>query len=137
MFRQAALNAGVEIAPGTLGPLCDPRHPLFKDFPTEFHGNWQWWHLLKNGRPLILDDTPPGYRPILQMVDNFARNHRLGLICEARVGKGKLLICSIDLPSLREHPEARQLSAGLQRYAASRDFKPSQELEPGLIQTIV
>ena len=137
MFRRAALSAGVEVAPGTLGPLCDPQHPIFRDFPTEFHGNWQWWHLLKNGRPLILDDTPVSYRPTLQMIDNFARNHRLGLICEAKVGKGKLLICSIDLPALQEHPEARQLLACLQRYAASRDFSPKQELDPRLIQAIV
>ena len=137
MFRRAALNAGIEVAAGTLGPLCDPEHPLFRDFPTESHGNWQWWHLLKGGRALILDDTPVGYRPIVQMVDNFARNHKLGLICEARVGKGRLLVCSIDLPALQEHPEARQLLASIQRYMTSRAFRPSQELEPRLIRSIL
>jgi len=137
MFRRAALSAGVDVAPGTLGPLCDPKHPLFHDFPTESHGNWQWWHLLKNGRPLILDDTPVDYRPILQMIDNFARNHKLGLICEARVGKGKLLVCSIDLPALQEHPEARQLLASIHRYMGSNAFNPSHELEIGLIRSIV
>ena len=137
MFRRAALNAGIEVAAGTLGPLCNPKHPIFQDFPTESHGNWQWWHLLKNGRPLILDDTPVGYRPVVQMIDNFARNHKLGLICEAKVGKGRLLICSIDLPTLQEHPEARQLLASIQRYMASTDFNPSQELEASLVQSIV
>jgi len=73
----------------------------------------------------------------VQMVDNFARNHKLGLICEARVGKGRLLVCSIDLPALQEHPEARQLLASIQRYMTSRAFHPSQELEPRLIRSIL
>ena len=137
MFRTAALTAGVEVAPGTLGFLCDPGHPLFKDFPTDFHGDWQWWHLLKHGRPLILDSTPTGYRPILQMIDNFARNHKLGLICEAKVGKGKLLICSIDLPALQQHPEARQLLYCLQDYVMSSAFSPTIELSPRTISAIV
>ena len=29
--------------PHTLGILCDPENPLFSDFPTEYHSNWQWW----------------------------------------------------------------------------------------------
>src|SRR5205823_4549991 len=27
--------------PHTLGILCDPVHPVFRDFPTEYHSNWQ------------------------------------------------------------------------------------------------
>ena len=66
-------------------------------------------------------------------VDGFDRNHKLGLICEAKVGRGRLLICSIDLPGLQEHPEARQLMASLTRYAASGAFKPSAELDAEVI----
>ena len=46
--------------PGTLGILCDPNHPALARFPTEFHTNWQWWHLVKNSRPIVLDDTEKG-----------------------------------------------------------------------------
>ena len=137
MFRTAALQAGVEVAPGTLGCLCDPEHPLFEGFPTDSHGDWQWWHLLKHSRPLILDSTTKEYRPILQMIDNFARNHKLGLICEAKVGKGKLLICSIDLLSLQQHPEAKQLLYCLQDYMGSSAFKPAFGLSPQTIGAIV
>ena len=28
---------------------------------------------------MILDDTPAEFRPIVQVIDNFARNHKLGL----------------------------------------------------------
>ena len=79
--------------------LCDPKHPLFAQFPTEFYSNWQWYDLIQNSRSLILDDTPADFRPLVQVIDNFARNHKLGSVFEARVGKGKLLVCAIDLTS--------------------------------------
>jgi len=123
--------------PGVQGILCDPKHPLFEAFPTEFHGNWQWWQLVKHCQPMILDDTPHAYRPVLQMIDGFDRNHKLGLICEARVGKGKLLICSIDLPGLQAHPEARQLLASILGYMKSKAFDPAHELDPKVVRGIV
>jgi hypothetical protein len=123
--------------PGTQGILCDPEHPLFQDFPTEFHGNWQWWQLVKHCDPMVLDATLPSFRPLLQVIDGFDRNHKLGLILEAKVGKGRLLICSIDLPGLQEHPEARQLLASLYRYVNSPDFRPVHELSVQTIRQMV
>ena len=123
--------------PGVQGLLLDPDHPLFADFPTEFHSNWQWWQMVKHSQLLILDETPHTYRPIVQMIDGFDRNHKLGLVCEAKVGRGSLLICGIDLPGLQAHPEARQLLAGLRRYVSGKDFKPEHELDEELIRRIV
>ncbi|MHC4442427.1 MAG: sugar-binding domain-containing protein [Planctomycetota bacterium] len=119
--------------PGTLGILCDPRHPALKHFPTEFHSNWQWWHLVKTARPIILDNTPPDYRPIVQVIDNFERNHKMGIIFEAKVGKGKLLICSSDLLGLKDRPEARQMLHSLLAYMASSSFKPATEIDLGFV----
>lgn len=62
MFARAARQRGIEPAPGTLGFLCDPAHPALEHFPTEFHSDWQWWRLVKNARPIILDETPPDYQ---------------------------------------------------------------------------
>ncbi len=53
---------GVE-TPGTQGILCYPEHPMFRDVPTEFHGNWQWWQLVKHCDPMILNATPPQFPP--------------------------------------------------------------------------
>jgi hypothetical protein len=138
MFRLGGRTApdGGEV-PGTQGILCDPGHPLFRDFPTEFHTNWQWWQLVKHSAPLILDGTDKAFRPIVQVIDGIDRNHKLGLILEAKVGRGRLLICSIDLPGLQEHPEARQLLAAIQAYMASRHFAPQHELSVRAIRDIV
>ncbi|MCK4830539.1 beta-galactosidase, partial [bacterium] len=137
MFRRAAEKQGIEPAPGTLGILCDPETPALADFPTEFHSNWQWWHLVKNSRPLILDDTPLGYRPIVQVIDNFERNHKLGLLFEANVGEGKLLVCTIDLLGNLDKPEAKQLLYSLQNYAGSSKFTPGSELSIELLKSLL
>jgi hypothetical protein len=114
--------------PNTMGLLCDPAHPLFAQFPTDFHSDWQWYELMQHSRLFILDDTPPAYRPVLQVIDNFARNHKLGVVFEGRVGPGQLLACGFDLPAMTKEPAARQLLASLYTYASSAAFKPDQEL---------
>jgi len=120
--------------PNTMGILCDPRHPALAQFPTEFHSNWQWWELIQNSRTLILDDAPADFRPIVQVIDNFARNHELGNLLEARVGEGRLLLCTMDLPGIQaKQPAARQLLRSLYAYAASGAFRPRGRLDSSLI----
>ena len=90
--------------PNTMGILCDPKHPALADFPTEFYSNWQWYNLLDHSRSFILDDTSADFRPVVMVIDNFARNHKLGAIFEARVGKGRLLVCASDGKATRHLP---------------------------------
>lgn len=115
--------------PGTMGILCDPRHPALAEFPTEMYTNWQWYDLLCNSNSIILDDAPPTFRPVVQVIDNFTRNHKLGNLFEARVGPGKLMVCSIDLwTNLEQRPAARQLLRSILDYMASAAFQPTAEL---------
>jgi hypothetical protein len=108
--------------------LTDPKLPLFIDFPTEFHTNWQWWSIVKHSRPFILDNAPGDYHPLVQVIDNVERNHKLGLIFEFAVGKGKLLVCMSDLKSIQNKPEGRQLYNSILRYMSSEKFNPSQNI---------
>ena len=125
------------VAPGTLGILCDPNHPAFAGFPTEFHTNWQWFHLLRNSRSMIIDAMPTGYKPLVQVIDNCERAHKLAAIFEAKVGPGKLLVCSIDLPTLQAKPEARQLLHSLLQYMNSEQFAPAVAVDDAVIQRIL
>jgi hypothetical protein len=116
--------------PGTLGILCDPKHPALAGFPTEEHSNYQWWDMTQNSRAFILDDTPSMFRPIVQVIDDYHRNHKLGAIFEARVGDTKLLVCGFDLETDLDHRlAARQLRASLLAYMNSRDFNPTVALD--------
>ncbi|MGV3507865.1 MAG: sugar-binding domain-containing protein, partial [Sphingobacteriaceae bacterium] len=74
VFKGAATNMTRPVSAGTLGILTNPKHPIFNDFPTDFHTNWQWWSITKNARPFILDNTESGYHPIVQVIDNIDRN---------------------------------------------------------------
>jgi hypothetical protein len=137
MFGIAARKRGIKPPPGTLGLLCDTNAPALAAFPTEFHSNWQWWHLVKNARPIILDETPDSYCPTVQMIDNFVTNHKLGLIFETKVGKGAMLICAIDLSGHQDKPEARQLLHSLLRYIGSQQFAPEAEIDTALLKKLL
>ncbi len=140
MFRGLAFQYGdpeTDIPVGTMGLLMDPEHALFRSFPTEFHSNWQWWPIVKASRPIILDPTPSEYRPIVQTIDNINRNYKLGTVFEYRVGDGRLLIASIDLPAIQEYPEARQFYASLLRYAASDEFLPTSAATPEFLRDLL
>jgi hypothetical protein len=137
MFARAATQRKIKTPPGTQGFLCNPAHPALAEFPTEFHSNWQWWRMVKHARPIILDEAPADYRPIVHVIDNFARNHKLGLLFETRVGPGRLLICASDLPKLQDHPEARQLLHSLLRYMGTPAFAPKAELNAMVLRKLL
>jgi hypothetical protein len=116
--------------PGTMGILCDPKHPALAEFPTAAHSDWQWDDILQRSRTMILDDTPPDFRPIVQVIDNFSRNHRLGCLFEARVGTGKLMACSLKLSEdIGNRPAARQLAESIYHYMGSDRFQPRADLD--------
>jgi hypothetical protein len=125
-------------APHTLGVLVDPAHPAFAAFPTEGHSNWQWWYLVSRAGAMILDGLPQELRPSVQVIDDWFTNRRLGLVFEARVGPGRLLVTSIDLArDLDANLVARQLRHSLLRYAASDRFAPKVELSPDAVRSLM
>ncbi len=136
MFNRMAVERGSQPVPGTVGFFCDPNHALWRGFPTEFHSDWQWFNLIQHSRAMILDDTPADYRPLLQNIDTFERCHKLGTILEAKVGQGHLLICTIDLMDLMDHPEARQLYTSILHYMNSDVFAPQTSFDKALLASL-
>lgn len=128
MFRTICENNKKEVSPGTLGLLVNAAHPLLRNFPTDTHTDWQWRDMAFEGTPFILDSAPKGYRPIVQVIDNTERNHRLGLVFEFCVGKGRLLVCMADMNHLTAHPESRRFHLSLLEYMQSADFQPTVTL---------
>ena len=127
MFKTISENNKKTVSPGTLGILCNPQHPLFRSFPTDEHTNWQWFPVIKNSRPLIIDGWQD-YKPVVQVIDNIERSHRLGLVMEYTVGKGKLLVCMSDLEKASEFPEGRQFYRSVLEYMHSSDFNPTIQM---------
>ncbi|GEP95865.1 beta-galactosidase [Chitinophaga cymbidii] len=125
------------------GLLTDPQHPVFRHFPTDFHGNWQWWELLTQASPFILDEFaakhpwPKSYRPLIQMVPSWKANRKMAVLAEAKVGKGRLMICSMDISTdLEKRKVAAQFRYSLLRYLLSEDFNPAEAISMEMVKGI-
>ncbi len=115
--------------PGSMGILCNPKHPTFAQFPTTFYSNWQWWGLITNSKSLVLDDLSQQLQPIVRVIDNFNKNRKLGTLIEAKAGNGKLVLCTMDITNkLEDRIEARQLRNSIMLYVESKQFSPQTNL---------
>ena len=125
-------------APHTLGILCDPKHPLFGNFPTDFHSNWQWWDPITHSQVMILDGFPEDLKPLIQPIDTWFENRRLALAFETKTSGGKLLVCSIDLKNRqKESVVLRQLMNSITGYMNSDNFNPTAEVEINQIRELI
>ena len=106
-----------------MGQLMDVRHPIFQNFPTEFHTNWQWWPMA-NTRAVIF---PEQMEAIITEMDSYAYLRPMAQLFECSVGGGKVLFSSMGLHSLQQYPEARALQDAIYKYLASAEFAPAQE----------
>jgi hypothetical protein len=114
--------------PGTMGILCNPKHPALQNFPTDFYSDWQWWDLITSSKAMVLDSLP-ALTPVVTVIDNFFKNRRMAEVIEARLGKGRLLLVSADIThGLEKRAAARQLRYSLEQYMKSGKFTPAVEL---------
>ena len=112
-------------APHTLGIYCDPKHPVFSSFPTEKYSDYQWWEIVSDCEALVMDDFPANYRPLIHLIDDWFTNRKLGLLFEAKVGNGKLMVCGADLLKDDTRKAARrQFKHSILQYMASEAFNP-------------
>ena len=112
-----------------MGILCDPSHPALSQFPTRQHSDWQWYDLLTGACALNLNALPFEYEPVVFVIDDFNLSHRLGVLMEAKVGDGRLLISSLNLGQHGHRtPTQQQMFRSLLAHAGSDDFEPDTEL---------
>jgi hypothetical protein len=109
-----------------LGMWVDAAHGALKGFPTEANCDWQWIDMAGSARALSMDALPKGLEPIVQPIDDWNRNWKLGLMYECAVGAGRLMVCSIDLGAKR--PGAATLRRSVMDYMASEKFKPAVQV---------
>ena len=115
-----------------LGMWIDNKHPALAGFPTDNYNDWQWTEIVRGARAVNLDHLPSDLQPIVQPIDDWNRNYKLGLVFEAKVGNGKLMVASADLETdLNNRIVARQLRRSLLDYMASPGFDPKVAVTPG------
>lgn len=119
--------------PGTMGLLINETHPAFREFPTEFYSNWQWWDLCKQSKTLEMDGIQA--KQIVTVVDNFFKNRNLSNLFEAKVGKGLLVFSGMDLHSnLDDRITAKALQKSIVDYMNSPEFAPEKEISFNVLE---
>ena len=112
--------------PHTTGAYIQKEHPVFADFPTDDWQNLNWWELTNRTQVMNLSLWPTDYQPIVQPIDTWHISRKLGMMAEANVSGGRLLITTLDLQTdLAHRPAARQLRLSLLRYMQSERFRPA------------
>lgn len=127
----------------TLGVWIDDHHPALAHFPTDRFNDWQWSELIEGTRTINLDRLPAALQPVVQPVDDWNRNFKLGLLLEARVGDGRLMVATPDLVNdLDRRVVARQLRQSVLHYMAGDSFQPhaaiaAADMRRALFDTLV
>lgn len=114
----------------TCGIICDFAHPVFKEFPTDDHADFQWKNPLDNSVSADLSGFPCDFDPIIEIVPNFYDNIPRSPLFEAKIGNANILFCGFDLSN--EHKCVQQLKYSILSYVISEKFSPKQELDPDI-----
>lgn len=136
MFRSISESMKKPVPTGTMGLLIDQNHKALSLFPSESYSTPQWYNIITSGVCAVLDDTPKGYYPIVQTIDNWERNHKLANVFEAKVSEGNLMVCTMSYKKLIETSEGRWFVKSIHNYCGSEDFRPSGRLEEDYIRSI-
>ncbi|MDQ0169244.1 hypothetical protein [Paenibacillus tundrae] len=129
MFRSISEHMKREVPVGTMGLLIQKDHPVFEHFVTEEYSTYPWWSIVSASSSIILDELKKDLQPIVQTIDNFERNHKLGLLMECQVRNGRVLMGAMNLDSLMATLEGRQLLYSFHRYVQSAAYQPAIRLE--------
>lgn len=123
--------------PHTTGIFLNEYHPLFKEFPTEYHSNLQWWELLNKAQVMQFTNFPGNFQPIVQSIDTWFISRKLGVLFEANVLNGKLMMTSMDITSQPEkRVVARQMYKAILDYMNSDSFRPSATVSLEQVQEL-
>lgn len=129
MFRSISESMNKEVPVGTMGLLIQKDHPVFEYFATEEYSTYPWWSIVSESSSIILDHLKKDLSPLVQTIDNFERNHKLGLLMECRVLNGRVLMGALHHEHLMTTLEGRQLLYSFLQYVKSPAYQPVTRLE--------
>ena len=114
---------------GAMGQLIKKDHPLFREFPTESHTNWQWWPMANRRAVVLPKEVGKPFDAIITEMDSYAFLRSMAQLFECQVGNGKLFYSTLGLQDLMQYPEARALQRAIYLYLDSKEFVPKQKME--------
>ena len=116
--------------PHTTGIFVENTHSIFDLFPTDYHSDLQWWELVNRAQVMQFTDFPTDFQPLVQSIDTWFVSRKIGMLFEANVGKGKLVMTTMDIThNLNKRIVARQMRESILHYMQSEEFKPQWTID--------
>jgi len=110
-----------------LGTIFNPQHPAMRGMPSEGWCDLQFYDLAHGAQTVVLEEVPGNLEPIVRVIDMPQRLWNKGLLFEARVGQGRLLVSGFRFASATKAGDraAAYFLDELVRYALGPDFQPA------------
>jgi len=116
--------------PHTTGIFVENTHSIFDLFPTDYHSDMQWWELVNRAQVMQFTDFPKDFQPLVQSIDTWFVSRKIGMLFEANVGKGKLVMTTMDISNnLDRRVAARQMRESILHYMQSDKFTPQWTID--------
>ncbi len=110
-------------------------HPALNRFPHRGFCDWQFYSLLKNSRAMLFDHTELPFAPLIEMVSSFKHARPKAMLCEYRVGPGRLMLASLNLRN--SDPAAATLRQILLDYLGNDRSYAAPEIAPELLRELI
>lgn len=104
-------------------------------FPHEGFCDWQFSEMLAGAAAVQFNALPEAFDPILEVASSYKQLRRQAVVFEWRVGEGRLLVCSLNLP--KDDPAAAFFRQLLMTYAAGPQFQPRTQVTPEQLDQFV
>lgn len=123
--------------PHTTGIFVENTHSIFELFPTDCHSDLQWWELVNRAQVMQFTDFPTDFQPLVQSIDTWFISRKIGMLFEAEVLGGKLVMTTMDLTNnLDNRIVARQMRASILQYMNSGKFNPKYKIDVRLVDDL-
>lgn len=111
------------------------KHPAMEGFPHDGYCDWQFAKMFNGAAAIQCDGLQTPFEPIVEVVRSYKHLLKQAAVVEWRVGKGRLLVCSLALPAA--DPAANWLRTQFLAYAASDRFQPAHALSAERIAGLI
>lgn len=110
-------------------------HPMLRDFPHDGFCDWQFYPMIKGGGTIVFNDLELPFEPIVEIVSSYKLIRKQASIFELGVGKGGLLVCTLNLNS--QDPGATALYNCMLHYISSDEFTPHNGVSKEWMQSLI
>ena len=121
--------------PHTTGMYINQEHPIFRYFPTEDWADMQWYSLMNRQPVMLMDNFPKEFMPIVQPIDTWFLSRKLGMLFEAEVEGGRLMVSTMPYDNQND-PAQVYMTQAILRYMASPEFRPTQKIGVDVIRQL-